>query len=110
MGADIVYAFFGVRYQIESDDELEQLETGEDPRLKAARKAKLQFCLARMTDGEPHFLLIGTKIGAFGVEGASAAELSEPELAGVVAAAKAKLREAGIEEEPKFLLQLAAQY
>ena len=86
------------------------VQTGEDPRSSAARKAKLQLRFDRLTDGEPHFLLIGAKIGAFGVEGASAAELSEPEWAGIVAATKAKSGEAGIEEEPKFLLQLAAQY
>lgn len=110
MGSDFFYVFFGVRYQVNSEEDIEQLETGANPRLRAAKKVKLQSCFDRLTDGEPHFLLIGTKIGTFGVEGAASAELSEAELAHLVASTKAKLLEAGIANEPRFHFQLAAQY
>lgn len=110
MGADRVYVFFGVRQLVSSDEELEQLERRSDPRFEAARKARLQVCLDRPTDGEAHFLLIGTRIGTLGVEDASQADLSETEFHAVAASTRAKLKDAGFPEEPKLHFQLVAQY
>jgi hypothetical protein len=110
VGADAFYVFFGVRFVVQSDVELERLEMGEDVRLTTARRAHLQTCLDRPTDGEKHFLLVGSRIGTFGVEGQASAELTGAEMQRIVETTRQKLSEAGITEEPKFYFQLVAQY
>jgi hypothetical protein len=107
MGADVFYAFYGVRFDVTDEEELEAIEEGTDPRLKAARRAGLKVCLDRLTDGEPHFLFVGHELGAFGVQADGAASVGKDELA---ARTEAKLREGGFDGTPRLHLQLAAQY
>jgi hypothetical protein len=85
MGADAFHVFFGVRHLIQSEQELAALEDRTDTRLVAARKARLNTCFGRATDGTSHLLLIGYDLGTFGVENQ-------------------------VESEPRFYFQLEAQY
>lgn len=111
MGADAVHVFFGLRMVPSSDVELAALEEGTDPRVLVAARAGLKTYFGRPTDGEPSFLLIGHRIGTFGVENSIGATLTEGELASLVTDTKRRL-EAGqfAATDARFHFQLEAQY
>lgn len=109
MGADAFIALYGLRYTL-AGDEAEAIEEGSDARVVAARRAKLQTHFGRLTDGEPHFLLIGTRLGVFGSENESARSVDASELEQITRDTAAKLREAGLSGTPKLHLQFEAQY
>src|SRR5687768_14667599 len=79
LGADAFIVFYGLRYTL-SDGELDAAEQRTDHRVIAARRVKLQTYLGRLTDGEPHFLLVGTRLGVFGVENESARSIGGVDL------------------------------
>lgn len=110
MGADVLYAFYGIQFTVESDGELEALETRTDPRLKAARAAGLTTCFDRATEGQPHFFLIGHRLGEFGIQAGTQATISKQELLEIMARTEAGLLRAGFAQQPGLHFQLAAQY
>lgn len=110
MGADAFVVYFGLRFPVDGGAELEALERREDARIHAARKARLKTFFGRATEGEPYFLLVGTELGQFGIQGRMAAELSEAELRRVMEETKEKLRRAGLEGEPALHLRVIAQF
>jgi hypothetical protein len=111
MGADAFVVFFGVRHTVPSDEELDRLESRKDQRLIAARKAKLKTYFGRLTDGSPHFLLIGYHVGTFGVENSAQAALTLQQVNEIMEETKQKLQAAGLDkEEPKLYFQFEAQY
>jgi len=109
MGADSFIAFFGVRFDL-SEEELESCEAMEDTRIRRARKAKLDYCFDRATDGEKYFLYVGRSMAALGVEAGVYETLSESEFARVVSETKTRLAQAEISGEPSLHFQLIAQY
>ena len=109
MGADAFIAFYGLRYTL-SDGELDAVEQRTDHRVIAARRVKLQTSFGRLTDGEPHFLLVGTRLGVFGVENESARSVDGGELQKIMSDTATKLREAGLSGVPGLHLQFEAQY
>jgi hypothetical protein len=109
MGADAFVAFYSVRY-ILADDEVEAVETNRDRRVVAARGTKLQLHMGRLTDGEPYFLLIGLRLGVFGVENDSYRSFDALSLERIMVDTRGKLAEAGLSGEPQLHLQLEAQY
>lgn len=112
MGADNFVAFVGIRFLIDpkSEGELEEIERRTDPRIRAARDAGLKTHLGRWTDGEYYFLLIGTELGSFGVEGKDYKGLRSEELSSIVVKTREELVKAGFKEEPSIHLQFEAQY
>lgn len=109
MGADTFIAFCGVRYLL-AESEIDAVEIHQDRRVLAARRVKLQTYFGRLTDGEPHFLLVGARLGVFGVENDSYGSFDAPTLARMMLDTRAKLAEAGLSGEPQLHLQLEAQY
>ena len=109
MGADSFIAFFGVRFEL-SEEEMELCETGDDDRIRRARKAKLDFCSDRATDGEKYFLYVGRSLADLLVEAGVYEKLSEAELIDVVSQTKTRLTQAEISGEPSLHFQLIAQY
>lgn len=110
MGADAVFAYFGLRYRVESDAELDAIERGVDDRVRRAKRARLRTSLIRLTEGEPYLLLVGTELAVLGIENAGEAELSEAQLLQLMGDTKAKLAAGGFQGEPALHLQLDAQY
>ena len=111
MGADAFVVFFGVRYSIpDDDDDLEKLDSRTDPRVEAARGAGLHTYCGRLTEGEDHFLLIGFRLGVFGVENELQKSIWERELLQTMERTRLKLRDASFKEEPALHLQLDAQH
>jgi hypothetical protein len=109
VGADAVSAFYGLRYTLTAA-ESDAVERGVDYRVNAARQCKLHIRTGRLTDGQPEFLLIGTRLGVFGVQDQASLSLSIPELDGLVTVTNERLRSAGLEGTPQLHLQLEAQY
>src|SRR5262245_17783152 len=112
MGADAVYVYYGVKRSISEDDleQLDALETDSHAICSLARDHKLQFTWGCLTDGEDYFLLIGSEIGRFGVEGLHEQIITHARLAEIMAETTKRLKAAGIAEVPALHVQLQAQY
>jgi hypothetical protein len=109
MGADAFVAFYGLHYTL-SDDEADAVEQQTDARVTAAKRAKLQTYFGRLTDGEPYFLLLGTRLGVFGVENECGRSFDAAALDRIMRETATKLRKAGLPDTPQLHLQLVAKY
>jgi hypothetical protein len=109
LGADAFIAFYGLRYTL-TDAEIDTVEQNTDERQVAARRAKLQTYFGRLTDGEPYFLFVGTRLGVFGVENESERSVDATQLEQIMRDTAAKLESAGLRGAPQLHLQLQAQY
>ena len=109
MGADAFIAFYGLRYTL-STEELEAVESRTDERIIAARRAKLHTHFGRVTEGEPHTLLIGTQLGVFGLENEAVRSVAAPELDRLIRDTTARLDEAGLRGDPALHLRFEAKY
>jgi hypothetical protein len=108
MGADAVVVFYGVKCVIDVDADAAEEQANELAR--RARKHKLDEYFGRLTDGEPHFVLIGKEIGTFGVENDPEKSLPAAELQRIAMQTRERLVAAGFHDEPALLIQLDAQY
>ncbi|MGC4007079.1 MAG: hypothetical protein QM811_29730 [Pirellulales bacterium] len=108
MGADAFIAFYGVRY-ILTDAELDAVEEKTDARVVAAKRTNLQAHFGRLTDGQPWFLLVGTRLGVFGSQNESQRSLNASQLEHVMRDTVAKLEMARLQGEPMLYLQYEAQ-
>ena len=82
MGADATHLFYGVRYQVSDASEIGQLQTGDHPLVKAAKKAGLDTYWGNFDSngGELYILYIGRQLSTLGYEGSAELELSDAEL------------------------------
>ncbi len=108
MGADRFVAMYGVKTNLGGPEEAEAFET----RWRAvARRTKLRTWSGRVTDGEPHYVVVGTLVGDFGVEGRDRQlHLTEAELSALFASTRKQLAEAKVGGEPALHLLFEAQY
>lgn len=109
MGANGFLVCYGLRWQVGAG-EVDLLERRQDPRQLAAKRHKLQSWWGVTTDQRTYFLLVGRLVGNFGWEGDHAARLTDAEAAAVVGETKARLKEAGFEEEPAWHYQFEPDY
>ncbi len=111
MSADAFVVFYGVRFEILSEDDLlEPLELETDDRMVRATRHGLDHWFGVATDGAPHHLYVGRNIGCFGVEGSGYRSLPMAGILQVAAETQAKLHEAGFDGEPALHMQLEAGY
>jgi len=108
--ADAFIVFFGSRYEIGDADEADALDDRNDPRLAAAKQGALDTYIGRLTDGEPYFLLIGRRIGVFGIEGETLKDYSEDELTQIASQTRVLMASLGLQGPLRFWFQLEAQY
>jgi hypothetical protein len=108
MGADSFITIYGIRYEL-TDSEIESCETRSDERMKRARKAKLDFCFDRPTDGERYFLYIGTTLASIRVEAERYETMTEGEFSAKISETRRRLQDAGFNDEPSLHFQLIAQ-
>jgi hypothetical protein len=68
MGADAFHIYYGLRWEIDApaDEELEILESEDDPRQIAAQSHGLDSWWGITADEEVYFLLVGKLVGHFG--------------------------------------------
>jgi hypothetical protein len=112
MGADAFAAFYGIRLAIEGDDDedLEPYEDGSHEAIQRAHHADLDTYFARLTDGEPYFLLVGKRLAVLGVENEQGCTISDAEFERITTETRRRLVTAGFTASPALHLQLDAQY
>ena len=112
MGADAFHVCYGLRWEVDADNEQEVtlLEKRQDARLLAARKHKLDSWYGVTTNQRRYFVLVGTMIGNFGWEHEDAARLEDTDLARLMEETKQKLQAAGFEESAAWHYQFEPDY
>lgn len=112
MGADSCVVYYGVRYQLTDEAELEQLSGRTHPLVQAATQVGLQYYWGNfaMDGGDYHLLLIGREIGVFGLEDIGERELSDAELQQIVIDTKEKLQRGGFSLVPALQIQFEPDY
>lgn len=106
MSADRFAVFFGLRFDIDIDDEdeMEEISDGSDVRIVSAQKAGLDFFTGGKDENDYH-LFIGKVIGSYGWEGSSHREMDIEELREIYVDISNKISDAGFHEIPKFHFQ-----
>jgi hypothetical protein len=108
MGADGFVAVYGVKFEV---GEADAVDAFNPPWRASARRVHLQLWSGRLTDGSPHYVVVGKVVGQFGVQGPdSQVELSDPALAALSESTRRRLAEAGVPGEPALHLLFEAQY
>lgn len=112
MGADAFIAFYGIKFELDPDDEdgLDACDTGADARCLKARHVGLETYTGRMTDGEDYFLYIGTRLASLGIEHDQYVTQSVEQLSALAADVQAKLRAAEFPQSPELHFQFIGQY
>jgi hypothetical protein len=110
MGADVFMAFYGLEFPVPDGETLNEIVEENDERIVRARKQGLDWWLGRLTDGAPFHLLIGKKIGLFGVENSYGMEMSDAEVDGIRERTRQRLVAAGFEELPRLILKYESDY
>jgi hypothetical protein len=112
MGADAFHVCYGLRWEVDADNEQEVtlLEKRQDSRQLAARKHKLDSWWGVTTDQRRYFVLVGKLIGNFGWENEHAARLEDADLARLVEETKQKLQAAGFDGSPAWHYQFEPDY
>jgi hypothetical protein len=102
MSADACVIYYGLRYKV-AEHETEGLELRTDPRMVAARQAKLKSYWGNFTglhDG--YALLIGAELAVLGPENAEAFDIGVEELKALMDLTDSKLRSAGLVGIPRL--------
>lgn len=112
MGADAFHVFYGVRWDIDGQNEAEvdSLQRRDDHRLKKAKQYGLQHWWGQTEKEGHYFLLIGHNIGSFGRELGNTTRTEGPELLRIIAEVKEKLQAAGFETLPALHCQFEPDY
>ena len=105
MSAEGFILYYGLRFVVSDEAEVELLENLTHPKLQAAAEAGLQDWWGRTTDEEIYFLLIGTELGNLGWEGVSDRQIEDDELVSIMQTTKARLRQAGFAQPPALHAQ-----
>ena len=86
------------------------LEEGAHPLLEAARPAGLTAWWGRLTDGSDYHILVGKRIGVFGVENDHESSVDSSALQQIIDDVDSRLASNKIAGTPKIHFQLEAQY
>jgi hypothetical protein len=107
MSADRFLVCFGLRWEVDADDEseVELLETRKDPRQLAARANKLDSWWGNTIDENRDYLFVGKILGNFGREGKDELRVNVSECVAVMDATRRKLQSAGFADEPAWYFQ-----
>lgn len=112
MGADSFIAFYGIKFELDPDDEdeLDACDTGADPRCQRARRAGLETFTGRMTEGEDYFLYVGRRLAWLGIEHEQHLKQSAEQLATLTADVKSRLMAADFPQAAELHFQFIGQY
>ncbi len=112
MGADSCVVYYGERYHVTDESELEQLEARTHPLIQAAKRVGLQHYWGNfsMEGGEYYLLLVGRELGVFGVEGIGELELGDTEFQQVMKDTKERLQRGGFSLLPALQIQFEPDY
>lgn len=109
MSADVFVAYYGIKYDIPVDSsEIEQLEMGTHPSMRMADQANLDLWWSGLpNDNETSYpVFVGKQLGIIGAEYDLETQLSAKDLLDAIQETQLKFQRAGIQAEPKLLLQV----
>jgi len=99
-------SFFGLRFEIEGVNEIEEMEERSHRLFIESKKSGLRCYWANFAEpGEKYYAFLGKQIGIMGVENLLEVSLGVDELKAIIDDVTQKLSELGYEETPKLLLQ-----
>lgn len=105
MSAASCLAYFGLKFQIRSD-ELEAIEQRSDPRIIMSRRVGLDHYFGNFGGSEEKLaLFVGTQIALLGPENNIEFVINESELQEIINLTKNKIRETGLSGSPSLHLQ-----
>lgn len=112
MGADSCVVYYGVRYQVTDETELEQLSARAHPLMEAAKRVGLQHYWGNfsMDGGEYQLLLVDREIGVFGLEGLGERELADAEFQEIMQDTRERLQHGGFSLTPALQIQFEPDY
>jgi hypothetical protein len=100
-------AFFGLRFKIEDDAQIEALEKRTHVHQQSAKKASLDHYWANFDEpGERYYSFIGRRLGVIGLENQSEVAIAFENLEQIRRDTEDKLCAIGIEGVPRLYLQL----
>lgn len=105
MSADSSLVFYGLKFAIADEQELDALEARTHPLQLKAKAAGLDHYWGN-TAVEEYALFIGRRLGLVGVQNKSHVEISPEEMAGVDADVVNTFRKIGLEGDPKLHIQM----
>ena len=104
MSAESFVVYFGLRFALDPD-EVESLELRSDPRILAARKARLDYHWGNFGGLDAKYLLyVGYELGVFGVENSIETRFTGEDLQAIMEQTKAALIETGLNGNPELHL------
>lgn len=102
MSTDTCVAYFGLRFEIETD-EMEGIESRTDSRVVLARKTGLKYYWGNFGGlNERYLLFVGYEIGILGPENLQHVVLSVSEAEGAFESTRRKLEEGGFVDVPSI--------
>lgn len=112
MGADAFFVTFGVRFEVDAQDEanIELLELHQHPTQIKAKDYKLQTWWGKTTDESKYFLLVGRIIGQFGRENSCDSSISVADSTRIAKETSLALRAAGFEGPAAWHFQFEPDY
>jgi hypothetical protein len=112
MGADSFIAFYGIKFELDPDNEaeLDACDTDVDGRCLRAKEAGLETFTGRMTDGEDYFLYVGRRLAWLGLEHEQHLKQSAEQLATLAADVKSRLKAAEFTQVAELHFQFIGQY
>jgi len=110
MGADVFIAFYGLEFPVPDGETLAEIEEQNDERVVRANEHWLDWWLGRLTDGAPFHLLIGKKLGQFGVESSHGVDFRDADIDGLREQTRRRLAAAGFQESPGLILKYESDY
>lgn len=107
MGADAFHICYGLRWEVDADneEELSRLEARADPRQVAARTHGLGSWWGISSDEHIYFLMVGELVGHFGWQHRPVGRLEGTAIARIMDDTAEKLRKAGLDGAPAWHFQ-----
>jgi hypothetical protein len=112
VSAPSALVFFGLRFEVASEQESESLELRTDARIVRARAAQLDhyFGTFQVGDRTRDLLFIGKKLASVGLEMGAPGELSQSELEDAVKETALRLAAAGWETRPRLFVEFEPDF
>ena len=98
--------FYGIKIPLNHQDLLEAIDSETEPRMLAAQRAGMDTSYGYIVDEEDGFLYIGRDLGSLSYVDSHYLQIGMEELSALSLQVAAQLREAGLEGDPAFHIQL----
>jgi hypothetical protein len=107
MSASSTVAFFGLRFKIDTTEDIEALEDRSHLHQRYAKQASLNHYWANFDEsGELYYSFLGRRLGIIGPENEREVSITSDDFEAIQREIKEKLRSLGLESEPQLYLQM----